>query len=60
MKARTPTPLFDQALTAPLRALTPTPLPEGEGTSGAYAPLLPPGRRWLDATSERVADESAG
>jgi hypothetical protein len=33
MKARTPTPLFDQALTAPLRTLTPTPLPEGEGAT---------------------------
>jgi uncharacterized protein len=38
-KARTPTPapLFEQAHIAPLRALTPTPLPEGEGTSCAAA-----------------------
>jgi hypothetical protein len=55
MKARAPTPLFDQAHIAPIRALTPTPLQspskdgrlstpyEGEGTSGAIAPLLPPG-----------------
>jgi hypothetical protein len=45
MKAGAPTPLFDQALTAhslAKQALTPTPLPEGEGTSGgASAPLLP-------------------
>jgi uncharacterized protein len=37
MKARTSTPLFEQAHIAPLRALTPTPLPEGEGTNGAVA-----------------------
>jgi hypothetical protein len=43
MKARAPTPLFDRAHIAPLRALTPTPLPEGEGRTGAAAPLLPPG-----------------
>ena len=48
MKARTPTPLFEQAHIAPLRALTPTPLQrpskdgrlstpyEGEGTSGTH------------------------
>jgi hypothetical protein len=43
MKARTPTPapLLDQTYIALLRALTPTPLPKGEGTSGASAPLLP-------------------
>jgi uncharacterized protein len=47
MKARAPTPLFDQALiptSAAKRALTPTPLPEGEGgKGGASAPLFPPG-----------------
>ena len=43
MKARAQTPLFERAHIAPLRTLTPTPLPEGEGTSGASAPLLPPG-----------------
>ncbi len=32
MKARAPTPLFDQAL-------TPTPLPEGEGENGAAHPF---------------------
>ena len=31
MKARAQTPLFEQAHIAPLRTLTPTPLPEGEG-----------------------------
>ncbi|HEY6734033.1 MAG TPA: hypothetical protein VI256_09570, partial [Roseiarcus sp.] len=44
MKARAQTPLFEQAHIAPLRTLTPTLLPEGEGTSGASAPLLPPGK----------------
>jgi hypothetical protein len=55
MKARAPTPLFEQAQIAPLRALTPTPLQspskdgrlstpyEGEGGSRASAPLLPQG-----------------
>jgi uncharacterized protein len=43
MKARGPVPLFEQDNIAPLRTLTPTPLPEGEGTSGATAPLLPQG-----------------
>jgi hypothetical protein len=39
MKAR-PTPLFEQAHMAPLRALTPTPLPEGEGENkGAAHPF---------------------
>jgi uncharacterized protein len=46
MKARAPTPLFDQALiptSVAKRALTPTPLPEVEGgKGGASAPLLPP------------------
>ena len=37
MKARTPTPLFEQAHIAPLRALTPTPLPRERGP----APPLP-------------------
>jgi hypothetical protein len=53
MKARAPTPLFEQAHITPLRALTPTPLQspskdgrlstpyEGEGGSRASAPLLP-------------------
>ena len=38
MKARAPTPLFDQALiptSVAKRALTPTPLPEGEGATEA-------------------------
>jgi uncharacterized protein len=55
MKARAPTPLFEQAHIAPLRALTPTPLQspskdgrvstphEGEGGSRASAPLPPQG-----------------
>jgi hypothetical protein len=47
MKARTPAPLFDQALiptSFAKRALTPSPLPEVEGgKDGASAPLLPPG-----------------
>jgi hypothetical protein len=54
-RAPAPAPLLDQAHITPLRALTPTPLQspskdgrlstsyEGEGTSGATAPLLPPG-----------------
>jgi uncharacterized protein len=43
MKARGPTPLLEQAHIAPLRALTPTSLPEGEGGKRASAPLLPRG-----------------
>jgi hypothetical protein len=42
MKARAPTPLFEEVLTANAlakQALTPTSLPEGEGTSGAAAPF---------------------
>ncbi len=64
MKARTPTPLFEQAI-------TPTPLPEGEGRSGAPGrpspqPLSqgergepvsprtpsPSGRRWPEGPDE--------
>jgi hypothetical protein len=63
MKARTPTPLFDQALTAPLRTLTPTPLPEGEGRTGAAAhPISPEARRETGVLrrpmSEKVACDS--
>ena len=63
MKARTPTPLFDQAHIAPLRALTPTPLQspskdgrlstpyEGEGATAPPRSPSPSGRRspeWPD------------
>ena len=39
MKARAPTPapLLDQALDPAKKALTPTPLPEGEGRTGSAA-----------------------
>ena len=38
MKARTPTPLFEQAHIAPLRALTPPhPSPRGRGGNGGAA-----------------------
>ena len=44
MKARTPTPLFERPSPATLaEALTPTPLPGGEGRNGGAAPLLPRG-----------------
>jgi uncharacterized protein len=50
MKARAPTPLFEQAHIAPLRALTPTPLPEGEGeNNGAAHPF---------SLGEKVAGDS--
>ena len=51
MKARAPTPLFEQALIAtPSKALTPTPLPEGEGrTERRRAPLLPRGEGGREA-----------
>ena len=49
MKARTPTPLFEQALIAPLEALTPTPLPGGEGRPAAPRSPSPSGRRWPEA-----------
>ena len=67
MKARTPTPLFDQALTAPLRTLTPTPLQSpskdgrlstpyvGEGATAPRRSPSPSGRRWPEGPDEGLA-----
>ena len=67
MKARAPTPLFEQPHIAPLRALTPTPLQspskdgrlstpyEGEGETALPRSPSPSGRRWPEGPDEGLA-----